>query len=84
MPAIGPTGNKLMPARSRMTGALYGVALRERFGEYFTRHAYSERSARTQELSASEVTAPRTTDRRLGDIFEFTTKQESENIPRIL
>ena len=39
MPATGPTGNRLMPARARMTGALYGVELRDRFGEDFTRLA---------------------------------------------
>lgn len=81
MPTTGPTGNRLMPARARMTGALYGGALRERFGEDFTRLAQSERSEKTHDLPAGEVTAPRTTDQRLGDIFEFTTKEKSEHIP---
>lgn len=81
MPATGPTGNRLMPARARMTGALYGVELRDRFGEDFTRLAESERSEKTQHLPASETASPRTTDQRLGDIFEYTTKEESEHIP---
>lgn len=81
MPAVGPTGNKLMPARARMTGALYGVELRDRFGENFTRLAESERSEKTQDLPANKIASPRTTDQRLGDIFEYTTKEESEHIP---
>lgn len=81
MPATGPTGEALMPARARMTGALYGGVLRERFGEDFTHLARNERSEATQGLPANETLSPRTTDQRLGDLFEYTDKEESAHIP---
>jgi hypothetical protein len=81
MPARGPSGKRIMPARSRMTGALYGKVLNEKFGDGFIVLDKDERASDIDTEALGNARSTRTTDQRLGDIFEFTTEEENANIP---
>ena len=85
MPAEGPTGNRIEPARARATGALYGSELRNRFGEgygYLADESLSaEGLAAREKFPTVEHNASRELERRIGDIFEMTTKEQSEHVP---
>lgn len=84
MPAEGPQGDKLYPKRAKATGSLYGLELRERFGEghgYLSFEALSDRGKELRQHSDMEHRSQRELDQRLGDIFEMTTKEQSEYVP---
>ena len=85
MPAEGPTGEKLEPKRASVTGALYGAELPERFGEGYgylgTENLSKDETRQAREESGVEHNASREHDRRIGDIFEMTTAEQSQYIP---
>ncbi len=74
------------PRRASVTSALYADELRNRFGEEFggylaTDDLSEQAQAARKVLNLPEPENARRLDGRLGDIFEFTTKDEAANIP---
>ena len=81
MPATGPNGAAIMPARARMSGALYGSQLREKFGTkygYLAAEEVSDRNSEFSQRSKTEYNGQRITDRNIGDIFEFTDNSKGQ------
>jgi hypothetical protein len=77
---------RIEPRRASVTSSLYAAALRRRFGDEFGGYlATEDLSERGQEirdqLEQPEPPNARHLDSRLGDIFENTTKEESEFVP---
>ncbi len=85
MPATGPSGKSINPARARMSSALYGIELRNRFGSGYGLIDKEEISDRNTEFTKETRKPPksvRKTERRLGDIYEFCgSKEQAQHIP---
>ena len=76
---------KITPRRASVTSSLYAAKLRERFGDefggYLATEDLSERGQEVREaLGLEEPENARQLDQRLGDIFEYTTAEESAHI----
>lgn len=85
MPGEGKQGERIEPKRAKATGAIYGSELRKRFGEGYGYLADDSLSESHREIRKSSSTVEhqgsRQLDSRVGDIFENTTKEESEFVP---
>lgn len=77
---------RIEPRRASVTSALYADELRNRYGKEFGGYLASEDMSELGQTvrAAADLPEPenaRRLDQRLGDIFEFTTKEESQHIP---
>ena len=76
---------RINPRRASATSALYAAKLRDRFGAEFGGHLASadmkeQGVAAREALGLEEPANARQHDKRLGDIFEYTTAEESQYI----
>jgi hypothetical protein len=81
LPHFDDEGNPtIKPARARMTGAMYGAALRERTGD----KAIGLSRSTVDKLGREGVTVVREQDQRLGDILEFHNPQVHAPVPEFV
>lgn len=77
---------RIEPRRASVTSALYAAKLRERFGADYGGYLANDNLSEAGQVARAEAghdepDNPRHLDQRLGDIFEYTTPEESAHIP---